>query len=404
MKKIAKKSIFLMIFMLVALFFSALLFSSCGKTIPIEKVEFVNTFSKMYVGQSRKIGYKIYPEDANDYNITIETSNKKIVGIDREGFAIATGKGVATITMTETKTNTVLSFDVEVGDGDVYSISYDFSSFKLYYYEGENIDLSKLIVYRNFESGKMEQIPKEEYTVDCPPVAEIGTKVIITYTYEERKFVKEVELPVIEDEIDNITVTSPPAKTTYNYGEVFDNQGLKLSAKMKSGRVLEVDDYTFDTSPIDVGQTEIKIYYQDFVTNVNIVSQAEFEVSTLGDLQKAIDDGAKSIKFNGKHSIVNPIVLENISDLIIVGGDGCEITGNGIVPIKLAGDCSNIRIINIEFKLTNNKNDYCIDVDNLSSGDISFENCKFSSPSQEQVATQQIEGLIFKNCQFLSGN
>lgn len=400
MKKIAKKSTFSMILVILLLFFSTLFLFSCGKKIQIESIEFANTFNKMFVGESRYIGYNVYPADANNYYVEISSSDNSVVGIDREGFAVAVSEGNATITLTERETNTVLSFDIEVGDGDVYSIDYALTSFKLIYYEGEEIDISDLIVYRNFESGKREAIPKEEYTVEYPLIAEIGSEIKISYSYNERDFSEVIKLNVVEDEIENIEVISPPNKTTYNYGEVFDKQGLKIARKMKSGKVLEIETFTCDTKPIDVGQTEVQIYYGDFVTSVTITSKAEVEVSTYNDLVNAINSGTKSIKLNGKHLISSPVVLENINGLIIVGGDNCEITGNGITPLKLIGNCENIRIINIDFKLSNTENNFCIDVEGFESGTVAFEECLFNSPSQQEVLSKEVEGLTFTNCKF----
>ena len=341
MKKIAKKSTFSLFFILLLLFFSSLLLFSCGKTIPIEKVELTNTFTQMYVNESRYIGYNIYPANANNYFITISSSDKSVISIDREGYATARKNGTATITLSESVTGTTLSFDVEVGDGDVYGISYNITSFKAYYYEGENIDISNLIVYRNFISGKQETLPKENYTVDYPPVAEMNAKIKITYTFNETEFVIEIDLLILEDKIESISVSSPPNKTSYNYGEVFDKQGLKVVTNMKSGRALEVEDFTFDDNPIDVGQTEIKIYYKDYETSVNITAKAEVEVSTINELQDAIMRGVKSINLNGLHSLANPIILDNVHDLIIVGNTNCQITGNKIIPIRFVGNCEN---------------------------------------------------------------
>ena len=400
MKKTAKKSIFLMILMILLIFFSSLLFFSCGKEIKIERIEFANTFSKMYVSESRYIGYNVYPANANNYYVTISSSDKSIVGIDREGFAIAVGIGTATITLNERETGTVLSFDIEVGDGEVYSISYDFLSLKPYYYEGEKIDISTLIVYRNFDSGKREVIPNDEYTVEYPEFASMDSKIKILYIFDEREFVKEINLPVIEDEIDSISVISPPDKTTYNYGETFDKQGLKVVSNMKSGRALEVENFTFDTNPIDVGQTEVKIYYQDFETSVSITSKAEVEVSTFNDLMNALSRNVKSIKLNGKHSFSNPVIFENINDIIIEGGDDCEIVGNGIAPVKFIGNCAKIRIINITFKTSNTENNYCVDVDEFESGTVTFENCEFSSSSAQETVSRQVDGFTFTNCKF----
>ena len=78
MKKIAKNSIFLTILMILLIFSASFLFFSCGKKIPIESIEFANTFSKMYVGQTRYVGFNVYPADANDYRVTISSSDKSV--------------------------------------------------------------------------------------------------------------------------------------------------------------------------------------------------------------------------------------------------------------------------------------------------------------------------------------
>lgn len=67
-----------------------------------------------------------------------------------------------------------------------------------------------------------------------------------------------------------ITVASMPIKTEYMVGEYFDAEGLIVNAIAYDGTVREIDDLTYQTTPIEYGTTEIEILCVEYGTTYSV--------------------------------------------------------------------------------------------------------------------------------------
>ncbi len=83
-----------------------------------------------------------------------------------------------------------------------------------------------------------------------------------------------VSVPDPETALEYIEVTTPPTKTTYSVGEVFNRSGMVVTAHFHDGLVVDVPDYT--TSPTtqlsDVDTTITVSYEEDGVTATTTVT------------------------------------------------------------------------------------------------------------------------------------
>ena len=81
-----------------------------------------------------------------------------------------------------------------------------------------------------------------------------------------------VELTVARDVVASITVTTPPTKTTYTYGEAFDPAGMVVTATYASGATSEValEDLSFSPAELAVGTTQVSVTYEGMSATVDV--------------------------------------------------------------------------------------------------------------------------------------
>lgn len=70
------------------------------------------------------------------------------------------------------------------------------------------------------------------------------------------------DAPPVKKELTSITISTPPAKTSYVEGEIFDAAGMKVTATWSDGSTADVTgDISYGKEPLSVGISSVKISY-----------------------------------------------------------------------------------------------------------------------------------------------
>ena len=136
----------------------------------------------------------------------------------------------------------------------------------------------KLVCPSNVEKGK--------YTVK---VALAGYDTATTSFY----ILKEGEDPIEDVELKEIKVTTPPTKTVYTEGEVFDKTGMVVTAYYSDGSTKVITNYVISPSiALTTSDKTITIYYSEYPINTNTTINITV-------LKKDIPEGELYVGFNG---------------------------------------------------------------------------------------------------------
>lgn len=176
---------------------------------------------------------------------------------------------------------------------------------KLEYIEGETkLDLTGLEVYLNYskEALKPYYSDWESYTDDmliCSvtdyTVSELNTKLLDTTQYiivsVERagKIYNGVFAVTLNSkQVDTITIT-PPDKTVYTEGEVFDTTGIKVVASYLNAESEEVTDYYIDETSFSMDNYDVEQNVKVIYEHAGRTAQATFPITVYGKPVVSVD-------------------------------------------------------------------------------------------------------------------
>lgn len=168
--------------------------------------------------------------------------------------------------------NKSASFEVNVNEVVLSSVSIKTNPTKMNYYVGEFIDTTGLVLSVKYNNGKVEDITSG-YSVNISELKEVGTqKVTVTYKKKTVSFTVNVK----DISIQSIKVKELPNKTNYFVGDSFSSKGLKIVTVMSNsyeneitkGYSLSIDDGAKLTN---VGVIPVTVKYKEFTSSFNIV-------------------------------------------------------------------------------------------------------------------------------------
>ncbi len=134
---------------------------------------------------------------------------------------------------------------------------------KTTYYEGEELDLTGMVVTATEEDGDTKEVT--DYTVNITePLTTADTEFIVNYNGKTAT----QAITVNEDLISSIIVDTPPTKVEYTEGETFDPTGLVVKVVYDSGSsaVVNNEDLTFNPTtdtPLTTSDTLVTISYNE---------------------------------------------------------------------------------------------------------------------------------------------
>lgn len=185
---------------------------------------------------------------------------------------------------------------------------------KTTYKSGENFEPTGMVVTADYGYGIFSDVTG--YTV-TPSVLTDGVKEV-TITYTEGRVTKTASTPVtVEKVLVSIEVTTPPTKTTYNYLEKFQPNGMAVTATFSDGSTSAATGYSYPTTEFStLGQQPVNLDYTyegvTKSTTLNVtVESVEVAVPTQKDTI-TYDGASKSPAWNGYDSVKMAVAGETI--------------------------------------------------------------------------------------------
>lgn len=149
-----------------------------------------------------------------------------------------------------------IEIPITITESALESISLTTDGVKTNYFAGDTFDTTNLVVTAKYEDGKTQTT--ENYTVSPSVLTEDTKEVVITY--KDKTATISVEVTPLE--VKSIEVTTPPTKTEYKEGELFDPTGMVVTAIYNSGAEAETYDYEYSPKrELTTADTEMTITY-----------------------------------------------------------------------------------------------------------------------------------------------
>ena len=129
------------------------------------------------------------------------------------------------------------------------------------YYIGEAFDPAGMVVTATFADDTTENV-----TNDCTfsPTSISKDTTAITVNYQRAGIQKTTSVPVTVRVLSSIEITTPPTKTAYKYGEIFDPTGMVVTAHYTDGQSRTVTGYAFSpNTALGMSNTTITISYTE---------------------------------------------------------------------------------------------------------------------------------------------
>ena len=176
---------------------------------------------------------------------------------------------------------------------------------KTTYKSGESFDPTGMVVEAGYGYGITSDVTG--YTVAPSVLTDGVTEVTITYT--EGRATKTASTPVtVEKVLVSIEVTTPPAKTIYDYLESFEPNGMAVTATFSDGSTSGVTGYTYSStafSTLGTQSVELSYTYEGVTKSTSLdvtVNAIEVAVPTQTNVP-SYDGGSKSPAWNGYDSV-----------------------------------------------------------------------------------------------------
>lgn len=274
------------------------------------------------------------------------------------------------------------------------SISVNTENAKTAYYTGDKFDTSTIEVTAKYADQKT-QIAKN-VTVSPEVLTADTKKVIIGYKGKTA----EVPVTVTEPKVTKIEITTPPEKTEYKAGEVFNPTGMVVTATYDNGKTAETFDYSYaparELATFDkemtityIGQHKIgevvDVKQPITVTAESGGSSSSSNISVyftlLGDKKHGDPSNAKNTHTKSKNNLESWISRtkvtvpknSNVIDVVekALGLNGIPFTnkGNYISEIKGLSEMDNGSKSGWMYTLNGKYTDYGVDEQKVTNGD-----------------------------------
>ena len=132
---------------------------------------------------------------------------------------------------------------------------------KTQYVEGQSFDSTDMVVTAYYDNGKHEAVT--DYTFNpSGELAMTDKKVTISYTFADVTMTADQLITVALKSLNHIAITTPPSKTAYIEGNVFDPAGMEVTAYFDNGTYAAVTGYSVDQSgPLSTSDTKVTVNY-----------------------------------------------------------------------------------------------------------------------------------------------
>lgn len=195
---------------------------------------------------------------------------------------------------------------------------------KVEYKAGENFDPTGMVVRADFEDGTSKEV--SDYKIlDGTNLKNGQTEVTVQYGDETVT----QEITVIENNVVELEIVTPPTKTEYIVGQNFDKTGMVVKAIYEDESEVEIEDYTIENGTnLTIDQTYVTIEFEDKTVNQAITvsekSVTKIEVSSRPSKVQYIQN-KESLDLTGGKIKVN--YNDGASEEVSMNNEQVKITG-----------------------------------------------------------------------------
>ena len=239
--------------------------------------------------------------------------------------------GPQTVTVTyEGKTAT---FNVTIVAVAVTGIAVTQNPNKVEYVEGEQLDLTGLVVTATYNNGGSATVANADLQVGAVDMANAGPKVV-TVTYEGQSAT--FNITVVAPNVSRIEIVTEPTKLTYVAGESLDFTGMVVKAFFTNDteRELEATEYTTNAEQLDMkasGSKQVVVSFggqtDDFAITVNAPEDWDAETKALFNQYAfgvqipffyAYDLGLGELEWSYENGVLSAVGanIQNVNDVL----------------------------------------------------------------------------------------
>ena len=198
------------------------------------------------------------------------------------------------------------------------SITLDVTGAKTTYNVGDKFTADGVKVTAHMSDETTSEVALADCTVSTPDMATEGTKkVTVTYQGKTAEYDIAVNAVVVEPTLSSITLDVMSAKTTYNVGDKFTADGVKVTAHMSDETTSEIAlaDCTVSTPDMATeGTKKVTVTYQGKTAEYDITVNAVVVEPTLSSITLDVT-GAKTVYEEGEEFTADGVkVTAHMSD------------------------------------------------------------------------------------------
>lgn len=171
----------------------------------------------------------------------------------------------------------------ELSDESLKNLEITAPPIKTAYFEGEDFDQTGMIVKANYHSKTNPSVvlDSSSYSITNGTNLKVG-QTSVTITYEDKSI--EQPITVAKNNITELKITAPPAKTEYKEGQNFDKTGMVITGGYQDGETHEITDYIIvNGTNLTKEQSSITIKYEEKTTTQAITVGEKAKNSNFDD-------------------------------------------------------------------------------------------------------------------------
>ena len=184
-----------------------------------------------------------------------------IGGHDALGYKLTLSDDKITITYVRDGVEKSCELSISVTDKVVDKIEIERAPDKLDYVEGQQFDVTGLVLKVTYQGGMTESI-SGNWAVDLDGVAlkTTHTKVVVTYGGVSI----DIGINVVKRAVEKIEITKDPDKVKYIEGTDFVPTGMEVKATFNDGtsETVAVGDLNFDKTKLELGDGSVRVSYE----------------------------------------------------------------------------------------------------------------------------------------------
>ncbi|MCD8215240.1 MAG: bacterial Ig-like domain-containing protein, partial [Clostridiales bacterium] len=213
-------------------------------------------------------------------------SEEEITDYNVDDFLLSVGMDKVYVTYE----NLFATVDITVNSKSIIAIEIITPPVTVEYIEGQQFDVTGMVVKAYYDDNSEAVLENYDYEPNSGLSLEDS---IITVSKDGAT--TEQAITVIERVITGITITKNPDKTDYTEGDVFNPDGMEVTAEYNDGSTEVITDYTYPTEPLSEGDTSVTISYDNFTAEVSITLSVDNILSYISERNGDVNrDGSVS--------------------------------------------------------------------------------------------------------------